>query len=117
MPQKLNGILHYTKAEIDQMMTGGLGAAISARNARAITVPSTSWNAQVGGDLDGWSYADVTHGPPVIFGYFAALIGADARIHVCDGSNEVQEVLSSTQIRIWLRDAPSYSLFCLLVYA
>lgn len=117
MPVKINGILFYTKAEIDQQQTGGSGASVSKRNARAVVIPSTAWNLQSGGDLDGWSYADVIHGPPVIFGYIAALKGADNLIHVCDGTNEVQTEQSSTTIRIWLRDAPSYSLLCLVVYA
>ena len=117
MPFKIFGLWVYTKAEIDQIMTGGAGASVSKRNARAFNILPAAWNLQSGGDLDGWYYADAVHGPPVVFGYIAAIKGADNLIFVSDGTNIVQTEQSSTTIRIWLRDQPTYNLLCLLVYA
>lgn len=108
----------YTKAEIDQMMTGGFGASLANRNAMPIVVASGSWTLQSGGDQDGWYWADVTHGRATAsIAYVACLKGADNLIFISDGINIVQREQSTTAIRIWLQDEPSYNLLCLVVYA
>ncbi len=118
MPRTIDGVQYYTKAEIDQILTGGFVAALTNRNAMPLVVVPGDWNAQSGGDLDGWNYADLVHNRTTASLVVAvAFIGSDSYIHICDGSNDVQAVQNNTTLRLWLRDAPTYNLLCLLVYA
>ena len=116
MPCKISGILYYTKAEIDQFFTAGFVASLANRNATIVAVASASWNLQSGGNFDGWYYADVVH-PSSPLAYIAAFTGADAYINVCSGINDFQQQQNTTTVRIWLKEAPSYYISCLVVYA
>ena len=118
MPRKIDGVEYYTKAEIDQRDAGGYVASLANRNALSYVITAASWTAQVGGDLDGWSYADVVHNrTTAALAYVAAFRGADSRVYIVDGSNAIQDEQDNTTVRIWLQDAPSYDLLCLVVYA
>lgn len=117
MPQLIDGILHYTKAEIDQMSTGGYMAGLSQKNAVPVVILSTDWTLQSGGDLDGWYYADALHNRTnAALAVVSHFKGADEFIHVCAGINDVQKTQSSSTVRLWLQEAPSYDLLCLVVY-
>ena len=118
MPSKIDGILYYTKAEIDQLMTGGFVASLANRNALPIVIQAGSWTQQSGGDQDGWYYADCVHGRTTPFAYIASVVGHDDTvIEIVDGTNFIQRIQSSSTIRLWLYEEPAYDLLCLVVYA
>ena len=118
MPHWIDGIPHYTKAEIDQFFTGGYVGSLANRNALPISIQAGTWTQQSGGAQDGWYYADCSHGRNTPFACIVAVTGSDAPlIEVTDGTNFIQRVQSSTVIRLWIYEEPAYDLLCLVVYA
>jgi len=118
MPRIIDGIQYYTKAEIDQLLTGGYVGSLANRNALPVVIEAGSWAQQSGGTQDGWYYADAVHGRTTPFAMIAAVIGHDDTVlEVTDGTNFIQRKQSSTTIRLWLFEEPAYDLLCLVVYA
>ena len=117
MPTKINGIPHYTKAEIDQLILGYV-SALGFKNGMPYLIASGSWTQETTGGhrAENWYYVDIEHDRTS-----AAIVtvigfeGLDGWVYPLGQS--YQQKQDADTLRLWIPDEPDYDILALLAYA